>query len=449
VRCPLAPQALCIEAKAPTILHSAGSPLSPTTAARVAILAGVCAALHVVKLPPALQALQTALGISLLQAGFLLSLVQLAGMTAGVAFGALADSLGARRSMLLGLWILAAASAAGGAAQSVGVMLLLRAVEGVGFLLVVLPAPALVRALLPPAERGPALAVWSAYMPTAATLALLCGPWVLQALGWRAWWWLLALLTAGTAWVLAAVVPVEPVEPVDTARSTSSLAITTRSRLQQTLAAPGPWLVALCFCVYAGQWMAVIGFLPTLYAQAGVPAAWVGLLTALAAAVNIVGNLGAGRLLQGHRSPVLLLAAGYLAMAACSFAIFWGMAPAGALGAAQGPAGLAESAAFPSLQFVGRYGAVILFSALGGLIPGTLFPLSARVAPSERTVSTTVGWMQQGSALGQFTVPPLLAWVATQAGGWQWSWVVMWVACTAGLGAAYALSRTTARAVGA
>jgi MFS family permease len=136
-----------------------------TTSARVAIVAGVCA------------------GISLVQAGFLLSLVQLAGMTAGVAFGALADGWGARRSMLTGLWILAAVSAAGGAAQSLTVMLLLRALEGLGFLLVVLPAPALVRALVPPAQHGRMLALWSAYMPAAATLALLLGPLVLQAWG--------------------------------------------------------------------------------------------------------------------------------------------------------------------------------------------------------------------------------------------------------------------------
>ncbi|HSW23212.1 MAG TPA: MFS transporter, partial [Burkholderiaceae bacterium] len=71
--------------------------------ALVVILAGVAAALHVGKLPPAIPALQQALGLSLLQAAFLLSMVQGAGMCAGVAFGALADSLGLKRSMLAGL----------------------------------------------------------------------------------------------------------------------------------------------------------------------------------------------------------------------------------------------------------------------------------------------------------------------------------------------------------
>jgi hypothetical protein len=85
-----------------------------------------------------------------------------------------------------------------------------------------------------------------------------------------------------------------------------------------------------------------------------------------------------------------------------------------------------------------RYAAVLLFSMVGGLIPGTLFSLAVRLAPDERTVSTTVGWMQQLSSLGQFAGPPLVAWVAARSGGWQWSWVV--TGCCAGLGLALALS---------
>jgi len=38
-------------------------------------------------------------------------------------------------------------------------------------------------------------------------------------------------------------------------------------------------------------------------------------------------------------------------------------------------------------------------------------------------VSTTVGWMQQFSSLGQFLGPPLVAWLAMRVGGWHWTWV--------------------------
>lgn len=71
-----------------------------------------------------------------------------------------------------------------------------------------------------------------------------------------------------------------------------------------------------------------------------------------------------------------------------------------------------------------RYGAVLVFSAVGGMIPGTLFSMAVRLAPDERTVSTTVGWMQQWSSLGQFAGPPLVAWVAQRSGGWGWTWLV-------------------------
>ena len=55
------------------------------------------------------------------------------------------------------------------------------------------------------------------------------------------------------------------------------------TRLKLTLGARGPWLVALTFALYSSQWLAVIGFLPTIYTQAGVAPALTGVLTALAA----------------------------------------------------------------------------------------------------------------------------------------------------------------------
>ncbi|MBC7471125.1 MAG: MFS transporter, partial [Ramlibacter sp.] len=109
------------------------------------ILAGVCAALHVGKLPAALPALRDALGVTLLQAGFLLSLVQLAGMALGVAVGLLADGMGLRRTMITGLTLLAGASALGVWADQASQLLLLRGVEGLGFLLATMPAPGLIR----------------------------------------------------------------------------------------------------------------------------------------------------------------------------------------------------------------------------------------------------------------------------------------------------------------
>ena len=98
----------------------------PMDPARPVVLAGISAALHVGKLPPALPALAEALGSTLMQAGFLLSLVQLAGMALGLVIGLLADALGLKRTLVSGLLLLSAAGFAGGLATDISVLLTLR-----------------------------------------------------------------------------------------------------------------------------------------------------------------------------------------------------------------------------------------------------------------------------------------------------------------------------------
>jgi MFS family permease len=160
--------------------------------------------------------------------------------------------------------------------------------------------------------------------------------------------------------------------------------------------------VAVTFAMYSGQWLAVIGFLPAIYAQAGVSGAATAVLTALAAAANIVGNVASGRLLQRGVPAPRLLALGFATMGVAAVAAF-----------ASGP-----GAGLPGPL---RYAAVLAFSGFGGLIPATLFALALRLVPGPGAVSTTIGWVQQWSALGQFAGPPGVAWVAAQAGGWQWT----------------------------
>jgi MFS family permease len=355
------------------------------------VAAGGVAALQVAKLPPALPALQHELGLSLVQSGFLLSMVQLAGLSLAVFMGLLSDGMGLKRSMVRGLVLLALASGAGGLATSVQALLALRAIEGLGFLLVALPAPALIRRLVPPQQLAGMLGVWGAYMPTGTALALLLGPLFIPTWGWSAWWRLFALVSLGMALWVWRVIPADPPVPVQVA---SGVMV----RLRRTLGARGPWLVALTFGMYSGQWLAVVGFLPSIYAAAGVSGALLGVLTALAAAVNMGGNMASGRLLQHGWRPRATLWLGFGAMA---------------LGSTLAFAPFTEG--WPWLRFAG----VLLFSGVGGLVPGTLFSLAVRLAPGEQQVAATVGWVQQLSALGQFIGPPMAAALAAHAGGWQ------------------------------
>jgi CP family cyanate transporter-like MFS transporter len=93
-----------------------------------------------------------------------------------------------------------------------------------------------------------------------------------------------------------------------------------------------------------------------------------------------------------------------------------------------------------------RYAAVLLFSAVGGLIPGTLFSLALRVAPGEHAVASTVGFMQQWSAAGQFAGPPLVAAVAVAVGGWRSTGLATALFAALGLVAVALLGRHLRRA---
>ena len=367
------------------------------------IAAGGVAALQVGKLPPALPILQQQLDLSLLQSGFLLSAVQGSGMLLGLVVGQWVDGHGLRRSMLWGLQCLALASAIGALSgwlapgASAQVLLASRLLEGLGFLLTVLPGPALLRRSVPSDQLAPFMGYWGTYMPIGMSLALLIGPFWLQAANWPSWWLLFALISAGMAWALRSGVRPDPEQdrsPFDAGAM--------RARLRQTLGARGPWLIALMFGVYSAQWLAVVGFLPSIYAAAGVQGAWLAVLTSLAAAVNLLGNMMSGRLLsRGWRQSQTLLT-GYSAMG---------------LGSVLACVPWTED--FPWV----RYAGVLLFSGMGGLIPGTLFSLAVRLAPAPNLVASTVGWMQQLSASGQFIGPPMAAALATAVGGWQLTWV--------------------------
>ncbi|MFM1908333.1 MAG: hypothetical protein RLZZ591_2010 [Pseudomonadota bacterium] len=393
--------------------------------AHLVILAGVTAAMHVGKVPPAIPVLREALGMQLVEAGWLLSMSQMAGMLVAVFIGLFADAWGLRRSLLTGLVLMALASAAGAFARTVPTLLVLRALEGVAFLLVVVPAPALIRRLVVPGQLPLLMGWWSTFMPVGTATALLLGPLVMAQLHWSGWWASLSavsLLMAAALW--RGVRPPGAPEPAQTHAITQAQASgpSWHARLWATWRNPGTWWVALAFGAYSSQWMMVIGFMPTLLQAAGVSPFGAGVATAVTSLLNVVGNVMAGRLLHRGVPPRRVLSAAFGVMALGAWVTF----------------GLADV-----VPVSGRLLAVGLFSAVGGLIPGSLFMLAVRVAPNEHTVSTSLGWTTQMSMMGQFLVPPLAAALAQSTGDWHLTWLINVLACALGVLLVWRLSLVT------
>lgn len=79
----------------------------------IVVVSGVMAGLHIWKLAPALPIIQEQLGFSLIFAGTLLGVVQVAGMAGGLAVSLLAEVISQRRTLILGLILLTLGSVLG------------------------------------------------------------------------------------------------------------------------------------------------------------------------------------------------------------------------------------------------------------------------------------------------------------------------------------------------
>ena len=162
-------------------------------AVAMVVAAGIIAALQVGKVIVSVPLLRADLGLSLSAAGWVLSIFSVLGVLGGILTGATVSRFGDRRIMLVGLWAIVCGSLAGGFASAYPLLLATRVIEGLGFLLIIIAAPDLLRRIVAPHERDRAFAIWSCFMPAGMALALLIGP---LLVGWRGLWFANAGLAA-------------------------------------------------------------------------------------------------------------------------------------------------------------------------------------------------------------------------------------------------------------
>jgi MFS transporter, CP family, cyanate transporter len=369
-----------------------------------ALFAGLAIAMNVGKVPVSLAVLRAEFGLTLVQAGWVSSMLTTVALFVAAFVGMWVGRLGALRMVLGGLLLCASASALTLAATSVAGLLLCRLLEGAGFMTVAVATPALVSAASSAADRRFALAAWSAYMPAGASLAMALAPLLLPLGGWRVLWVLTAamlLLAAAGVWTqrrhYAAKTPATPLP-------TTSFFGPVRLALRRLL----PWLLALSFGAWATQHFALIVWLPTfLKEQRGLPPATVALLTGAMLVACVPGNLLGGALVQRGLSRGHILAA------------------------AQALVGLmAVGYSSDALPDALRYALTVAVSFTGGVMPAAIMASSTVLARTPQQIGTLQGLFMQGAQLGQFIGTPLIASVVSASGQWH---SALWVTASAAL----------------
>lgn len=355
------------------------------------IAAGYLAAVHVGKLSPIIPILQKQLDLSLAQAGLALSLVQAAGMLFALLLGSFSEKVGLKKCFIAGLVILGCASMGGIFIDSLFSLFFLRFFEGMGFLLITLTAPAILKRICDPTTMNLKMGIWGSYMGLGVGIAMLSIPILLQYFSWQQIWFALGVLSLGFAVVVQYLLNIPQNHHANTAVQSFF------SVVKMTLTHAPVVCLALIFAAYTSQWLTVIGFLPSIYLNAKIDFQVAGVLTAIVSIANIFGTLAAGWLLHHGITAPKLITTGFLTMCAMCFMMF----------------------VFNQyLPFPLQYLSVIIFSAVGGLIPATVFAITLHYAPHPNAIAASVGLVLQISAFGQFILPPLSGMLVSYTHDW-------------------------------
>jgi MFS family permease len=361
----------------------------------IALCAGLFVSMQVGKLGPAIPVLRDDLGLSLVDAGYALSIFTLLAIFLAVPLGAFSTFFGRRSIIVLGIISVMIGTLGSTVITQPWMFLVLRALEGFGFIAIAVNIPAFITHLAAPQDRTRALGVWSIYMPTGMAFALLVSTPFLTQIGWRGLWivmFLLAIpLLIGLWWALEEPSTQQTREPRAIARMVAN-----------SYRAPGLLMVGTCFGVYTFQWVTIMQWLPSfLNEEVGLTLEHAIYFTAAVVFMNGPGcYVGVRFAARGVRSSTLIII-GAVTMGVLTFAIFGAGVP-------------------PTIRLI----LCMIYSLIGGFIPANLFLLVPQYAPDLRHVSIGNGILMQGSAVGQTLGAPIVAALVTKAGG-DWS-VAIW-----------------------
>jgi len=366
---------------------------------------GMLASTGLGKMAPVAVDLRAALSLSLDQMSLVTSSLTAVAALVGLPVSYLVARVAPRKALLAGCAVMAVAGLLEARAGHFLPMLGARLVEGVGYVAVVVAAPALIISMGGGARRMTALAVWGTYFPVGLAVGLFVGGLLSAVVGWRVWLVIEAvtLLVVGTAAVLAlggrGSVEGEPVaeEPVPAAAHRG-----VRRLLR-------PFLLAAGFATASGTIVAVVTLFPTyLHEVLDVPTAAAGTLTGVVSLTGTVGGFLSGWLLR-RGVPVRRLFATALLM------------PLGSAVAFLHYGGVTLAAA----------GAVLVALA-NEIVVAAAFAMIPAVVSDSSDVNLANGLLAQIGSLGSLLGPPLVSSAVLVAGGWWAVAPTVLAVCAAG-----------------
>lgn len=352
----------------------------------VAFIAGLCAASHIGKVPPALPLLVEDLSLSLVGASTIVSSFSFIAAAFALPIALLAARLGAVRAGLFGLLAIAVGSLSGAWLDSYASLLATRVIEGLGMVTIAVAMPSLIGAICTERDRSLAMGLWAAFVPAGVATMLLISPLLLGS-GWHALW-----LTAGGGSLLWLAVFSLCFSRSPPPRSQSDLP----SANWKAALTRGPLCLSASFCAYAAMFNALFAFLPTMMIDLQKTAlADAANIAALAVSGNIVGNVIGGLLHGLGFSSKRLLIVGLAGGGLCAAPLFM------------------FTLTTPMVLVV-----AFSYALVAGVLPAVAFATAPKFVRRPTEIILVIGLIFHGAGAGQLLGPLILGALVDYSGSW-------------------------------
>lgn len=384
-------------------------------AVAVLFFGGLVSAMQFAKVSPVMGDIAAEFGFGPVAAGFAVSILGLVGLTFAISAGALVSAAGLKRGLIGALFSGALLAALGALAPSGPLFLAARLGEGFSHLVIVVCSPALMALHARSADRPVVLSIWGCFFGVGFGITSSAAPFIVGAGGWRA-----LLMTHAALMALAAMLAIVALRRSGHADTRAPLRgfSTFIAAHRDVYTSGAPILLAITFCAYTIQFLAVLTFLvPYLTGLRGWSEADAGGFIGAVTTVNLAATLAAGLLVR------------------------WGVTPRAGLAFSFGLAVLAALVLFiVQPGDAAAVACIIALMAAYGLMPGFVFAHVPHVAPTMALAALTYGAIAQFGNLGTFAGTPLFAML--HAGfGWMGGFSFVAATCAAGLISTLLLTR--------
>ena len=358
------------------------------------------------KVPPILTDLSNALGLTLVQSGWLMSVMSLLGLILAIPAGFIIMKLGVKWATVVAASFQLVGSLIGTFATGFGLMLVSRALEGVALGLCNVTAFAVVSAFFPPEKRGLPNSLNTASYTVSVFLMMNVATPLVEAFQWQGVWWFVNILSVLAVLAALFLIPGKDKE-IDFDGTADQAGTKEKINWRELLTNPSVWIVPIIFIVFNIGYYGISTFMPT-YLVEGVGADQVSANLAVSwqSLVGLPAAIIVGILLDRVKVQNRKYIAGIvmIALAVC-YALAFRMPD------------------IPSATFL-----LIFMGFICTFVPVALYTIGPDIIPKGAYAAIILAIVTFGQNLGMTLGPLVVAYIVDAAGG-------DWTACALPMGA--------------